>query len=928
MKVDRTAPPASFGPYEIVASLGRGGGGEVFRAWDPRLEREVALKILHDRSGADPDRLRRFVSEARAASALNHPNILTVFDAAIDGDTPFIVSEVIDGGTLREELRKGPVPLKRLLDLVTQIADGLTAAHDAGIVHRDVKPENIMVTRSGRVKILDFGLAGSGQAGTRSPESASNETETVTERGLGAGTIPYMSPEQARGAALDFRSDQFSFGLIVFEMMTGRHPFRRSTPAETLHAIINEELPPLSGADAEAPLMLRWISERCLAKISDDRYGATADLHRDLRTLRDRLGEVVTWKVARSAPEGRAVDRRVLVGASLVAALVSGAGLMWAAIEPSPAERPELRFTPFATAAELEGFPAWSPDGQTIAYAAEVDGVLRIHTRGLSSASAAPITALDYDCKYPFWSPDGKRIYYVSLAGDREGIWSVAATGGRPQLVVKNASRGAISKDGTLAFLRDEERAEIVAAASLFLARPAGEPPWSADAVDAVAERFAPLQSVRFVEGALAFSPDGTRLGISGVGSILSPSPSDHGWQFWSVPLRGGQPRRQLRQWPDAAPTVSSFAWLPDSRHVVLGMSSIAPARSHLYAGDLDRDRAWPLTRSADSEYYPSTSPDGQSVVFVKSEPDYDLMEFAVAGRGETALLATARNESDPAWFPGGDSFAYVTDRRGRPEIWERTRDGRLDRSIVTQELFGEDPTIMLTEPVVSPNGQKLAYVRNGYRPIWPLRIWISNVAGGTATPLLPRSQDGIQGSPSWSPDGNWIAFSEYRAGTWMLVKVRVGTDERVELRTNGVANANTRWSPRDDWITWETAEGFLLVSPDGKKERRLYDGQFLVHAWSRHRPEVIGIEETEGLRLSLIALDTETGKARTLRDLGPSPPVNHQVRGLSLSLDGRTLATSTVHLRGDLWLLQNLGWQEWSSRWRRAFWKSPMEIP
>ena len=147
-------------------------GGEVFRAWDPRLEREVALKILHDRPDADPDRLRRFVSEARAASALNHPNILTVFDAAIDGDTPFIVSEVIDGGTLREELRRGPVPLKRMLDLVTQIADGLSAAHEAGIVHRDLKPENIMVTRSGRVKILDFGLAGSGQSKTGSPESA------------------------------------------------------------------------------------------------------------------------------------------------------------------------------------------------------------------------------------------------------------------------------------------------------------------------------------------------------------------------------------------------------------------------------------------------------------------------------------------------------------------------------------------------------------------------------------------------------------------------------------------------------------------------------------------------------------------------------------------------------------------------------------
>ena len=156
MSDDRRALPASIGPYELLGQLGRGGGGQVFRAWDPRLEREVALKMLHARAGGDPDRLLRFVSEARAASALNHPNIVTIYDAAIDGEQPFIVSEVIDGGTLRDELRRGPVPVKRALDLLTQVADGLSAAHDAGIVHRDLKPENIMVTRSGRAKIRRF----------------------------------------------------------------------------------------------------------------------------------------------------------------------------------------------------------------------------------------------------------------------------------------------------------------------------------------------------------------------------------------------------------------------------------------------------------------------------------------------------------------------------------------------------------------------------------------------------------------------------------------------------------------------------------------------------------------------------------------------------------------------------------------------------
>ena len=760
------------------------------------------------------------------------------------------------------------------------------------------------------------------------PESPADETETLTELGLRAGTIPYMSPEQARGDESDFRTDQFAFGLIVYEMTTGRHPFRRGTPAETLHAIINEDLPPTPAPDGRAPLQLSWITERCLAKAPDDRYGTTADVYRDLRTLRDRLGEVVSQNAGLLAPARGGMRRRALVAGSLVAALALGAGSMWFTLEPWLADRSELRFTPFATAPALETFPAWSPDGQTIAYVAEVEGILQIHTRGVSSPSSAQITSRPYDCKYPFWSHDGKRIYYVSLAADREGIWSVGATGGTPQVVVRNASRGAISADGRLAFLRAEDRAEIVPSASLFMARPAGEPPWTPEAVDAAAEKYAPLQSMRFVEGALAFAPDGTKLGVMAVGSFANPSDADLGWQFWTAPLAGGPAQRRLQSWPNVVPVVTSFAWLPDSRHVVLGVTAIDPARTHLYTADLETDHAWPLTHSADSEFHPSTSPGGESVVFVRGEPDYDLTEFSVTGSSATTLLSTARNESDPAWFPDGRSFAYVTDRRGKPEIWQRARDGSIDQPLVTQELFGSDLTILLTEPAVSPDGQRVAYLRNGYVPIWPLRIWISYVAGGTATPLLPRSQGGLQGAPSWSPDGQWIAYSEYKDRQVMLVKVRVGTEERIVLRRDGVPNANARWSPRNDWITWETENGFSLVSPDGTKDRHLYDGQFLVHAWSPERPEVIGIEETEDLRLVLKAIDAGTGRVRMLREIGPSPPVNQQVRGLSLGVDGRTIATSTVTLRGDLWLLRDLPWQEWSSRWRWAFRRPPMKTP
>jgi serine/threonine protein kinase len=205
-----------LGSYEIRTPLGRGGVGEVYRAWDPRLEREVALKILHERTEIDPDRVWRFVAEARAASALNHPNILSVFDAAVDGATPYIVSELIEGDSLRAEVRRGPVPLRRLLDLATQIADGLSEAHAAGIVHRDLKPENIMITAAGRAKILDFGLART--TGLQTPGAVPTEFDgqTQTESGLLIGTIPYMSPEQASGSPTDFRSDLLSLGLILY----------------------------------------------------------------------------------------------------------------------------------------------------------------------------------------------------------------------------------------------------------------------------------------------------------------------------------------------------------------------------------------------------------------------------------------------------------------------------------------------------------------------------------------------------------------------------------------------------------------------------------------------------------------------------------------------------------------------------------------
>jgi Tol biopolymer transport system component len=927
------------GPYEIVSLLGEGGSGQVYRAWDPRLEREVALKVLRQRSETDPDRVRRFVGEARAASALNHPNIVTVFDAAVDGDTPFIVSELLDGKSLREELGRGSLPIKRTLDLATQIADGLSAAHAAGIVHRDLKPDNIMVTRAGRAKIVDFGLARPGGFGPHPSVPAdvgpSADERTQTELGLRAGTVPYMSPEQARGSATGFHSDQFSFGLILFEMASGRPAFRRETPEATLDAIINDE-PPLAALDARTPLQLRWIIERCLAKDPEERYGVTADLHRDLRTLRDRLGEVSAREAGTAAPAPAAMWRRVVAVGAVIALVAAGIVLSQTSTDSVPVDPSALQFMPLATENAYEGFPAWSPDGQTIAYVADVNGTLQVFTRRpASDTPAAQVTHAAFDCKYPFWSPDGRRIYYVSLARRSESIWSIGAAGGTPQVTVEDAIRGALSPDGrTLAFLRDESENDIVSATALWLSTPSGSAPWSSDAVEMAASKYAGLGNTRFVEGFMAFSPDGATLGLSAVPRSVDVEPDKRGWQFWMLPVPDGPPYQRLQWWLNPAPRAASFSWLPDSRHVLLSLTSITTPGSDLWMADVSTDRAWPVTRSPDSEFDPSSSPDGDQAVFTRGESDYDLVEVPLSGGPPRPMLASSRNESDPAWSADGNLFAYVTDRNGQQEIWLRSREGQgwLDRALITQRDFGDDLTIMLSSPSFSPDGQRVAYQRNARKPIWPLRIWISLTAAGTPTPLLSPSYEGYQSAPTWSPDGQWIAFTNWKEREWTLAKVRVGSGEGpVVLRTDGVPNASPHWSPANDWITWETDRGLLVVSPDGKKVRLLTEDQLIVHTWSKDGFEILGVKEAEDQRLKLVSFDTRqvdhgsrTVRSRELADLGTSIPVNNQVRGLSVSADGRAIASSMVsRLHGDLWLVKGL-----QSRARRSRWRELLRFP
>jgi len=306
------AAGTELGPYKILAPIGAGGMGEVYRARDARLGRSVAIKILPAALSADSDRLRRFEREARSASALNHPNIVTIYELGRDGSTQYIAMELIEGKTLRELMAGGLLPIRKAIEIAVQVAEGLATAHEAGIAHRDLKPENLMVTRDGLVKILDFGLA---KHAARSGELSETSTNSAwqTQPGAVQGTVRYMSPEQASGEDLDFRSDQFSFGLVLYEMVAGKHPFPRSTTAETLVAILREPAEPLGARNPEAPAPLCWAIERCLEKEPDKRYVSTRELTRELAAIRERFSEKPVNR-AQARPSNIPVQRTRFVG--------------------------------------------------------------------------------------------------------------------------------------------------------------------------------------------------------------------------------------------------------------------------------------------------------------------------------------------------------------------------------------------------------------------------------------------------------------------------------------------------------------------------------------------------------------------------------------------------------------------------------------
>jgi serine/threonine protein kinase len=432
-----------LGPYEIVSPLGAGGMGEVYRCRDPRLKREVAIKVLPQALSLDADRLRRFEQEALATAALNHPNILAVFDIGTIEGSPYVVSELLEGETLRERLRSGSIAVRKTLDYALQIAQGLAAAHEKGIIHRDLKPENLFVTKDGRVKILDFGLAKLTQAEPGTDTSLPTATHG-TEAGLVMGTAGYMSPEQVRGVALDPRSDIFSFGAILYEMLSGKRAFHGDTTADTMSAILKEDPPDLNETNRNVSPALERVVQHCLEKNPEQRFHSARDVAFDLETLSNQSG---TGSRLRAVTDQRRSYWKQAAGALII--LLALAGTYYAARNNAPVLTPHFHQLTFQRGTIYGA--KFAPDGQSIVYSAAWNGAPKeqVYTTRTDALMSRPIDLTDSEVL----SISSKGEMALRQKSDNSlvprGMLSVVPlTGGAPRELLGDVLQASWSRDG------------------------------------------------------------------------------------------------------------------------------------------------------------------------------------------------------------------------------------------------------------------------------------------------------------------------------------------------------------------------------------------------------------------------------------------------------------------------------------------------
>jgi serine/threonine protein kinase len=778
--------------YEIVDQLGEGGMGVVYKARDTQLDRFVAIKVLRADATIDLERRRRFVQEAKAASALNHPGIVTIYGISSEAGLDFIAMEYVAGQTLEQLIRGSVLSPSVALNYATQAARALARAHAAGIVHRDIKPSNIMVTPEGTVKVLDFGVAKL-VATAESVADESSATRTGlhagprTEEGRIVGTAAYMSPEQAAGQPVDARSDIFSFGTVLYEMVTGVRAFGGTSSVSTIAAVLTAEPTPPSELSRHVPRDFERIILRCLRKDASKRFQVVTDIVVELEELTASIDDVASVRRSHRRP-----SRRVLVVASAVLAIGLAAGTA-AILLLMPDDLPAPTVGNFTSYPGDERYPSLSPDGNQVAFSwtGVSDDNYDIYIKALGADTALRLTTSAAEDGVPAWSPDGSRIAFVRREGGTSAVYLTPPVPGSERKLVEFRPSAANIGRMSVSWTPDGQwlaigAAEATGPALSLLSVTGGQPRTLLTNSGADGEYYFPAISKRGTQLAYAVCKDTYTCDVWVVGLDASFNVS-------------GRPRRLTNN----AVMLQGLAWAPDERSIVYG--AIFGGGSHLWRVGASGGRSERLELAAVAEF-PAVSPAANRLVFSRSAGDTDVWKFD--GGQPVSVLSSTAIDFDPQLSPDARRAAFVTWRSGRgPEIWVATLDGT--------------STIPLTQPTGrsqgsprwSPDGRWIAYDAQGEDGNWD--IYVIDAAGGPSRRLTTHPS--FEHFGSFSRDGKWIYFRSARTGRSEVWRVPASGGTEEQMTTTGGASV---------WESWD-GQTLYYSRHDGNGPEGLTSGVF-----------------------------------------------------------------------------------------------------
>ena len=813
-----------LGPYEILSPLGAGGMGEVYLARDTRLGREVAIKVLPAHLSGDRARRERFEREARAVSALNHPHICTLHDIGSQDGIDFLVLERVDGETVEERLKRGPLPIDQVLRYAAQIADALDRAHRKGVVHRDLKPGNVMLTKAG-AKLLDFGLAKLGGAVTADPGGLSvlpTEHPSLTAQGSILGTFQYMAPEQLEGKEVDARTDLFAFGTLIYEMATGKRAFEAGSQASLIAAILEREPPPLSTAQPLAPAGLERLVRICLAKDPDDRWQSAGDLRRQIEALAE-AGSSASSPAVQVAAAPRRLPRGypwAVLGVAGILCLALITQLGDREIPAAPRLEVEIASPPgatFALAGDNVASVSLSPDGELLAFVAQAGDTLKLWVRNLATGEARPLEGTDY-ASYPFWSPDGKFIAFLGdnrlrkvpagggavidlapAAEGRGGSWSsdgtilyapywrerlhrVSADGGEAVPITEFDTTKGETTHRSPWFLPDGKHF-LYLAANHAAAETSGEHAIYLSSTDAPGERRLLLHArsnVQYSGGHLIYVQgrklvaqpfDADRLELRGEPQTLVDGIRFETGYFHGAFTAAGD--RLVFQRGGSA-TFCELVWLDRSGREI----------GRLGGPDLYREMR--------------LSPDDRTLAVSIGDPG-DIWLWDLGRDVKTRFTLQPMNEAAPVWSPDGRWLYYYADWDGLGDVWRKAVDGSSEDESILATPRIESPTS------VSPDGSRLLvrHVRADDSSV----LRVVPLAGGEPSPALAVEKQEWGGQ--FSPDGRWIAYTSDASGrNEVYLAPYPGGKGRRQVSTAGGGSATWREDGRelfyltpDDWL-------------------------------------------------------------------------------------------------------------------------------